>query len=168
MTKPIGLREQVKILIGEKPGISSNEIAEFFTELTNYQSQVSAALSVLYGAGGYRRERAPGSRAFRYWPDASASPQPVVTKPRKQTEAGASHECEQLRAKVSELEEWKADAIRRFPDLAVEPVVVQARQIVAKRLRTNGDQSGAAAVLAGSRDNTPIMQATVDALEFAA
>jgi hypothetical protein len=168
MTKPIGLREQVKILIAEQPGISSKEIAEFFTELKNHESQVSAALSVLYGEGGYRRERAAGQRSFRYWPDAEAGPQPVVTKARKQTEAGAHAECAILRERIAELEAWQAEALKRFPDLAVAPTIITAREIVAKRLKANGDANGALDVQAGRRDHTPIMQAAVDALEWAA
>lgn len=167
MSKPIGLREQVKILIAEQPGISSKEIAEFFTELKNHESQVSAVLSHLYGEGGYRRERTAGERSFRYWPDPDAKPQPIPHKG-KQTEVGAAVDLVALREEVVELRAWKADAIARFPALAVPPLVLKARQVVADQLRDCSDPEGAKAVLAGNRDHTTLLKAVVRALELTA
>lgn len=62
---------------------------------------------------------------------------------------------------LQELRAWKAAAIERYPDLAVEPVVLEARRIAAQFL----EGPAKADVLAGKKDECPIMRATVEALE---
>ena len=68
------------------------------------------------------------------------------------------------RDRIAELEAWKAAAIARYPDLAVAPEVLEARNLVADMLREDGDKLGAAEVLAGRRDHTPLVRVTLRAL----
>lgn len=60
--------------------------------------------------------------------------------------------------------QWKADAIARYPDLAVDPVVLKARQMVAAEIG-DSDKASRDAVLAGQRDGTLQMRVAVKLLE---
>lgn len=168
MPSSFSLQDEIKTLLkDEADGLSTQQIAEFFPDRP--YNTISAAISTIYALGGYRRERVPGSLAYRYWCDPSVPPAPPrEIKLRVPTATGLQARLDEATAKIAELEEWKADAIKRFPDLAVPPLVITAREIVAKRLKANGDPNGAHDVLAGRRDHTPLVQATVDALEWAA
>ena len=66
----------------------------------------------------------------------------------------------QLEARITELEMWKMEAIERYPDLAVDPLTMRAREIVASKL----DAKQAAEVRAGRKDDCPIMLAVKEAL----
>lgn len=67
-----------------------------------------------------------------------------------------------LKARIAELEAWKADAIARFPDLATDPVVLEARKIAAAEFDT--DPAMRDAILAGRKDECAIMRAVTAAL----
>lgn len=103
----------------------------------------------------------------------SANPTPVPVEPkvkRKQqgpTNAGYEARITELKAQIAELEQWKADAISRFPDLAVSPMVVIARKLVADEVRKSGDNRLADEIIAGRNDNTMLMRVTLKALEEA-
>lgn len=158
------VRPEVARIIKELPGITAAEIAEFIPGQT--ADTISAALSVMYRRGGYRREQE--GYGYRYWCDDSAPPPVVPRKVNTQTEAGARAECVLLREKVAELEAWKADAIARFPTLAVPPLVLKAREIVAEEYRASGDTCGAKEAVEGKRDHTMLIKAVVRSLELAA
>ncbi len=72
---------------------------------------------------------------------------------------------EPLRKQIAELEAWKAEAIARYPDLAVPPLVKRARQLVAEMLRSSNDHGLAGQVVAGTKDGTMMMRVCVAALE---
>lgn len=64
---------------------------------------------------------------------------------------------------LAELKAWKEYALRMFPQLEVATTVLRAREIVARHV----DDNLAPDVLAGRRDNCPIMKAVLEALEVA-
>ena len=76
-------------------------------------------------------------------------------------------DVEHLQAEIAQLRQWKAEAILKYPDLGVEPVVIKARSIIADILRKKGDAAGANATLRGFRDNTTLIEAVVAAMEAA-
>jgi hypothetical protein len=65
----------------------------------------------------------------------------------------------ELTAKVVELQSWKAKAIHRYPDLAVDPLVERARKIVAAQRPDR-----AARILDGTWDHSDPMRCTLAAL----
>ncbi len=81
-----------------------------------------------------------------------------------QSKASMRGRIRQLEDEVASLRTWKADALERYPDLAVDQTTLTARKLVAKILRDGGDTQGADNVLHGSRDGSMIMRATVEAL----
>lgn len=70
-------------------------------------------------------------------------------------------EFQRMKREVEELRAWKEEAIRRFPDLAVPAIVIEARALVATEL----DNGHKAEVLAGKKDDSPIMRAVLAALK---
>lgn len=80
-------------------------------------------------------------------------------KARKPTSIAIDARLSDALAKIAELEAWQAHAIARYPDLAVEPAIIEARKRVAAILRETGDTSGADQVMHGNRDHTPIVKA---------
>lgn len=141
---------------------------------------VTNGLVLLTRRGVLRRElrpipdkKGPGrGTAYAYFINeggALVAPTPVIKRksfaptPTAQTET-----IKALRAEVAELTAWKADAIARYPDLGVEPIILKARKIVADIYRNKMDPARQAEAQLGKLDNTPIMQATVAALETVA
>lgn len=166
MSASMDMRQQIAFLIGERPGITAPELHEFFKE-TSYAS-FSSIVSSVYNKGGLRRERIPKTNKFRYFIDKGAKPERAKIRMRQPTDAGLKARLDEATSKIEALEKWKADAIARFPELGVDPLVLQARAIVAKILRANGDNTAASRVLSGDRDSTVALLATVDALAEAA
>jgi hypothetical protein len=101
--------------------------------------------------------REPGTKVV------SAAP---VTVRKAQTLSDTSTLLEVLHAEIAELKAWKVDAIARYPDLGVEPLILKARKIVANIYHKKLDTTRKADALAGRLDKTPIMEATVAALEL--
>lgn len=84
---------------------------------------------------------------------------------KRQTDVGLQATIDALRAEVIELKQWKADAIERFPELAVPPIMMRARKLVAKELEAAGDRNLAMQVMAGTKDGTLMVRVAVAALE---
>lgn len=57
-----------------------------------------------------------------------------------------------LSAELEALRRWKNDAIARFPELGLDPVILAARQRVAAILREEGNPAKAALVERGELD----------------
>lgn len=153
------------------PGLTSTEIAELMPHVK--KTTIAPAVHMLKNLGAIKTE---GHKLITC---ANGKPKPVPTyvlsneptsnvvkmKQREPTEVGLRAQLESLKVKVSELEAWKADAIARYPDLAVDPVVLKARKLVASELRTSGDTNLASEVEAGRKDSTLMMRVTIKALE---
>lgn len=89
---------------------------------------------------------------------------PIKNKEVKPTPAAINFEAESLKKKVEELLAWKAQAIKRFPDLAVHPLMLEARKRVAKSFTDCNDHTKAKSVIAGECDNSPIVKTVFDVL----
>jgi hypothetical protein len=89
------------------------------------------------------------------------------SKPAQTPTAGYEVLIETLRGQIKELSQWKIDALERYPDLAVAPIVLKARAIVAEEFRAAGDTHVADMVMRGRQDATLAMRVTIKALEEA-
>lgn len=160
------LQAQITELIAAEPGISTKQIAQYFDDRP--YSTISAACTVVYQGGGFRREKHKDN-SYCYTPDPSEEPkQPKVRMKGRyveQPEALAAH-LEKALDKIATLEAWKEKALARYPDLAVSDLVRKARSIVAKRLKGEGKHDEADLVEIGARDCSLVIKATVDALEM--
>lgn len=107
-----------------------------------------------------------GRNTFTYM--ISEAPTPIAVKPKQKapTVAGLEARLGQAWRELEELKEWKADAIRRFPELGVPQVVLRARKIVAKQF--GSDKKHVDEILRGDNDNCKMMLAVLEALGEAA
>lgn len=130
---------------------------------------ISSALFALRAAGEITAEKILGSHgtAFRY--SINPNPVPARAKPKRRTpqptSAGWQARLDAAKAQIAELEAWKQQAIARHPDLAVDPRILRARKIVANVLRKHNNDAHALSVERGEKDETPIMWATLEAME---
>lgn len=67
-------------------------------------------------------------------------------------------------SELIELRRWKHDAIARFPELGVDPIVLKARQQVAEILRKEGAEAKAALVERGELDDGETMRIVLSIL----
>lgn len=77
-------------------------------------------------------------------------------------------ELKNLRKEVEELRKWKCAAISRFPELAIDPIILAARKRVAAILRSEGCAAKAELIEAGDLDDGDTMRVVRALLEDAA
>jgi hypothetical protein len=168
MEKLTQINADILEVIRTLPGITREEIIELMPDTP--PGTVASTLTKLERRGlvtvaGKPSPKPKGRRTIKSY-TVSTNPNPVAAPVRKlknrtPTATGYEARIEALNAKIAELESWKADAIKRYPDLAVPPEMLTARKIIAETL---GDKTA----LHGGFDNAPIMRATLRALEMAA
>ena len=156
-------KSEVIEVVRELPGLSSGDIVSMMPHV-NPQT-VYASLNSLMNRGELRRE---GQRREEYrWHLGNGVP-PRKFSPPNVTSGAHSKDSEiivALKAQIKELETWKAEAIQRYPDLAIPPLLKRAREIVASELRESGDRNGAADVEKGARDGTLPVRLVLKMLE---
>lgn len=74
-------------------------------------------------------------------------------------------ELEKIKQELQELLKWKAKALVRFPDLLVEPEVLEARVKAADILKEKNRHAEAEDVLAGKLDHIPLMKSMISLVE---
>lgn len=89
-------------------------------------------------------------------------------KPSKKPSVLVDNRVRELEVQLAELKAWKEDAIARYPDLKVDPLVLRARQLVAEELRASDEPKMAEDVMAGYKDGSPLMRVTIRVLERSA
>ena len=167
------IKEELREVIANLPGITAHDMKELMPHV-NY-STLTARLQMLYLEGVVLREKVPNpnfgkvGKAIRsvYSYKLNPDPKPVPpAQPMRNTTpstAGLTARLDELTNKVKELEAWKANAIARYPDLDVDPVVLDARKIVAAEL-DGSDSTLADQVRKGLKDNILPMRVTIAAL----
>jgi hypothetical protein len=152
----MSLRQEVLDTITTLPGATFSQI--FDLHPGRAQGAVSAAIQECVIRGDIVRELIPNpapkptkanskkgwrSQVYAYSPNPDPKKTPQVIQKRSYnrkkkaegpTAVGYAARIEELQQKVVDLETWKAKAIERFPTLAVHPLMLQARQIVASEV----------------------------------
>lgn len=162
-------QDEILEVIRELPDISVAQIAEYVSHV--HRSVVAYHLNRMLRQGLVVRRAAnlpngKGGGQYLYSLNPEGKPSVLPLKLVKPMERGLQARLDDALARVREPETWKVEAIARFPDLGVDPEILQARKIAAGVLRRKGDNSAAADILAGRRDNSAIMEATLAALEL--
>lgn len=164
------LENQIVDVLKVMPNLTTPEIITLIPDRRS--ESVVSQISLASRGGRLLREpipRKPGQRGgtqYRYSVNpnfVTSSHKPVQRKP-KLTDNGMAARLDIANKLVSELQAWKVDAIARYPDLAVDPTVIEARKILARVLRDIGDKHGSDEVMCGRRDTTVAMLATVEAV----
>jgi hypothetical protein len=162
------LEKRILDVVSAMPGILTADLIEL-VDWTPSRS-VGPVISKLAHRGKLTREsiKQQGRRSTYAYRIGNGVPCPSERKQPKldlPTPAAIDVQVAELRAKIAELEAWKASALERHPDLGVSPFILRARPIVAKLLRERGDEAWAKAAESGGRDNTVMVLATASALE---
>lgn len=142
--------EKILETVKQMPGSKSAEIALLADIKLN---SVSSRITRLVATGALRRE---GKMIFLGSGEAQKAP--VSKKLRMKPTTKMNLRIQELEAEVHELECWKEDAIRRYPDLSVKPEILAARKIIAKVFSDQQDHTKAREAMAGNLDKSPIMQ----------
>ena len=166
-------REEITEIVREMPGVTQTEIMELMPHVPC--TTVSSMLNTMYVSGEVVRESKPTvakrgrSTVFAYTmnPDPLQKPPAHTIRKTQPTSVAFESRIAELEAKIAELKAWKRAAIERFPDLDVDPVVLEARKIVAAEIETS-DPSLASQVRSGVKDNILPMRVTIAALNRAA
>lgn len=158
------LRRDVLAYVRKHPACTAEEMAEHFGKMPNV---VSTAAKALWEAGVLGRQR--DGKPFRYFLPAPSragerpeSPCEIefdfdVAPPTDAVDVAA------LQAEIEALEQWKADAIAKHPDLApIDPDLLRAREIAAAAM---GDEAAAGDIMRGWDDHTPLVQAVLTAIK---
>lgn len=155
------LKEEVFEIVGQMPNLTAGEIRQLTSKPTG--NSVYSILSNLKSVGIV----SVASGRYTLLPGAELGKVRTPTRRKSvvQTPAGEAETCRLLREEVRELLAWKEAAIARFPDLAVDPLVLKARQIVSTTFLAQGDAEQAKNANLGKLDGRPIMIATLAALE---
>lgn len=164
--------EEALEIIREMPGVTSGNIVELMPHAN--QQTVYSTLNAQYIRGNLTRVTGPsdGKGWVPYqWSIAPAGTKPpVVVRKGKQKVSAPKPTGDapvlMFQTELEELRRWKAEAIARYPDLAVDPIILKARGIVAAEM-DGVDDDYAAAVRAGKRDGVLAMRLVVKMLEGA-
>jgi hypothetical protein len=157
-------------VIRELPDITSRELYTFVPHIA--KGTVSSIIHNLKVRGVLVENGSkalPTLKGVRSYPAYRVSDNPVPPVPKlkndKPTDAALQMRIDELSRQVCELAAWKTDALARYPDLAVDPIVLKAREIVAAELRATGDNALADLVMSGAKDNAMLVKVTITALE---
>ena len=155
------IREEVFEVVKELPGTTSGDVVALMPHV--HKQTVYSSLDALRVRGEIRQERPYAGGHVTWFANATVTPPPP--KRRKITPDGVTtvsspevaqahyqSTIDRLQARIAELEAWKADAIQRYPDLAIDPMLKKARDIVAQELRDSGDKDLAEKAIAGQLD----------------
>ena len=137
------------------PGLVATEIAELHPELR--LSQVHSTLHEARAGGLIRGEKTDRhQRPMAYYAADGLPDEPMERRVRRvhKTDIPA------LRARVAELEAWQADALARYPDLAVSANVLKARELLQMAVAGFDDE-----INKGEWDDHPVMRAMLHGLE---
>lgn len=177
------ITEEVLEIIREMPGVTSGNIIELMPH-TNKQT-IYATLNAQYIRGVVVRETedgdGKGSPSFQWSMAPEGTTPPVVKTKVKPSDQPRWNSCtatyvpvplgptsqtifDALNRDMEDLRRWKAEAIARYPDLGVDPIILKARNIVAEEM-DGVDDDYAAAVRAGKRDGVLAMRLVVKMLE---
>lgn len=166
-------RREILEALREFPGSTSRELALLIPHIP--EGTLFAAISKLTAEGVLRRNgfkqivMSNGRNKSQPTYEVNLASLLKIANRRKADSAQDVDDAKvkELEAKVAELTAWKRDAIERYPDLAISPLVLRARELVAAEMRASFDNKFADEVLAGQRDSSPMMRVTLKVLEEA-
>lgn len=164
-------RAEVLEIIREMPGLTSTEIATLMPHRnkntvasTVFNLKNEGVIEVSGQKDAVGKDGRPKPTPV-YTLSANPTPNVVAMKRKAPSEAALHMQVRGLKEQIAQLEAWKAKAIAEYPNLAVEPIVLKARKLVAAELRASGDMALAQHVEAGDKDTTLMMRVAIKALE---
>lgn len=161
-------KQEILEVVREMPGLTTSDVIDLMPHVP--RGTVASSLNSLCAQGKVLRATKPREGKYGRANVAIYTINPTPKPPIKQrkittpTPTALEAQLSEARAKVAELTLWKENAIHRYPDLDVDPVVLEARKIVAAELDAMSDHALAEQVRSGKKDNILPMRVTVAAL----
>ena len=156
MRTNLNLQKRVLEHLQGSPGVCFDDVA---TALNIPQQAASGALSQLYAKRLLTRQRR--GKCFVYILAEATKAQPVETA----GDGAWKQRAAELQEKVDELYAWKLQAVAKYPDLQpLDPLLLKAREIVAKTCRERNSEQEANEVEAGEHDNKDLIEVAMAAL----
>lgn len=160
--------------IRDKPGICSTDLA---AALSISESKLSGVARELTAKGQLVRKRIEKHFGY-YLPEHVGDVPPVQLiipsdiRPADIVELAEldaiREELESLRAEVKDLRAFKERAISQYPELDVDPILLEARKIAYLAFLDAGESDSADFARYGNADDTPMLKAIVGTLQRAA
>ena len=157
------LRRAVLDYVRAHPGATPDAIGEGVGSALRAKDTAQGASQVCYylhNMGLLTRQKVPGThgtyaymlspKALGEEPEAVRAADDTIER-LEDTKVAYERSMQQLQGRISELEKWKADAIARFPELAVDPLLLEARKIAAGQCDYDPDR---VAIIDGERDDS--------------
>lgn len=161
------IKSEILEIVREMGPINARDIMLLMSHQT--RSNVTARLSELEARGAIHSESVPDKvsptgrvKVYRYC-EIAPRPKLVKRKLTKPTPIAMAYNETALRQRITELEAWKADAIKRYPDLAVAPEILKARAIALEMLAGERSHSELELIRIGQKDGTVLIRAIVRA-----
>lgn len=144
-------------------GLTSNEFVDLMVSKEDKRN-ASARLSQFVKEGlakkaGSRINSETGNRVTIYTPSGASFSNRVF-----ESRAPSRKRRRPTSSELIELRRWKADAIKRYPDLGIDPIIFDARQRVADILRSEGFEDKARIVESGELDGGETMRIVLSIL----
>jgi hypothetical protein len=178
MTKirPNTRKEEVFNMLGVHPNSTTKELADLMPHYTidNISHAVSsmAAKNIVFATGS-KREEGPSGRITTH-----KAYSVKYKKPTKELAPNVNPhvdllndliktlkaENDALKVENDALEEWKQGALRRYPSLDVDPLVLRAREILAAQAKEDGHTLLIDDLLKGNKDNSVAVRTVVKLL----
>jgi len=148
---------------------TSRELHELLPHLT--LQNVSAAVNALKFKGlvtitDHKQETSDAGNAFThrcYSVDLGKVNKPNPTQAKPQGDLFSSL-IKTLEEDVKTLQQWKEAALLRYPDLDVDPLLLEARALLAAEAEEQGSKPASYNYINGNRDNTIAVRALVKVL----
>ena len=162
-------KEEVFNMLGLHPNSTTKELTALMPHMDI--DNVSHAISSMAAKGlvfvtGRKAEEGPSGRITTH-----RAYSVKYTKPSKDTAPKAAPQgdlfsqlVKTLEEEVKALEQWKQAALLRYPDLDVDPILLEARALLAAEAAEEGNQMTADAFINGQRDTSLAVRALVKAL----
>lgn len=154
-------------IIENLPGCTSKQICDLAPHIKF--SQIHARLTVLFAQGKISRVRIPNpdtaqiKRNKVVWSYTIGSGKPPINPKLIKKNEYRNDPC--ILEELEELRHFKIEAIKRYPELAIAPEMLVARQVAYDYYMSIKDTDHARKAKAGLLDNTPVIQIAVRAAE---
>ena len=171
--RPNTRKEEVFNMLGLHPNSTTKELADLMPHHTidNISHAVSSmAAKNLVFVTGKKREGGPSGRvtthsAYSVKYKKEECGKSLQAKPQSTLQVDILNDLiKTLKVEIDVLEKWKQAAIVRYPKLSADPVVLQARELVAAEALACGDFQLANATRAGLRDDMIYVRSVIRAL----
>lgn len=171
--RPNTRKEEVFNMLGLHPNSTTKELADLMPHHTidNISHAVSSmAAKNLVFVTGKKREEGPSGRitthsAYSIKYKKEECGKPPQAKPQSTLQLDLlSPLIKTLEAEVATLTMWKEAALLRYPDLNVDPLLLEARALLAAEAMEEGNEIQATDILKGHRDHSFSVRALVKIL----